>query len=157
MIVGTDTYVTREEADEYVRTHYRHEAPPRNTWENMNPQGGRDVLLTAACLELETLAWQGRAVSAEQTLAFPRSSHAGDVPQSIKYAQIELALWMADDKSQAARKKRAELRLGGVTSYSIGDLSESYGDGAAVLPAPLSSPRCAALIRRYLSGGYAVY
>ena len=165
MQTGIDTYVTREEADEYVQSHYPHESNPRNTWENLS-QGERDTLLRAACLELEVLPWNGRTVSEEQLLAFPRTDKLRSrgeeyltfsaVPLPVKYAQIELALWMTDSAAQAERGQRTELQSQGVTGYKLGDLSERYG-GRFRIPAPLAVPRCAALIGRYLNGGCSVY
>jgi hypothetical protein len=78
----------------------------------------------------------------------------GDAPESIKRAQIELALWLSDDQKQADQLQRRDLQAQGVDSFSIGDLSESYKTGGSDKAVPLLCPKVSALLRPYLTGGF---
>lgn len=92
-------------------------------------------------------------------MAFPRLPYQyGKVeeiaPLRVKQAQVELALWLSDDTKQANQSQRQELQSQGVESFSIGDLSESYGKGVGEKPAPLLCSKVKALVAPYLDGGY---
>lgn len=160
MTPGVDTYITPAEADAYVAARYTPAAPQRTRWERLFDDDKAAYLL-ASCAALEALPWAGFAASEGQPLAFPRvpwgagrlAALDATVPEAIKNAQAELALWMAGEGGSGA-SRRAELRAQGVTAFTLGDLSESYAPVSASDAAPLSCPACAALIRRYLGGGH---
>ena len=73
------------------------------------------------------------------------------LPYGIKQAQVELALWLSDDTKQANQSQRQELQSQGVESFSIGDLSESYGKGVGEKSAPLLCSKVKALVNRPIS------
>lgn len=157
MQVGTDSYVTLQEAEDYIAKHYRSNNPGRKRWAELE-DADKEILLTEACSEIDLLPFIGRKTLPDQLLAFPRLpmqyGSADGAPAQVKAAQIEFALWLSDDDKQGEMSQREALRAQGVESFSIGDLSESYA-GGGVKSAPLLCPKAAALLSPYLSGGYA--
>ena len=156
--VGKNTYVSKDFADEYITSRYKTDSGDRNRWRE-TPEEDKEILLVSACDELERLQWQGRTVVKGQAMAFPRLPYQyGKVeeiaPLRVKQAQVELALWLSDDTKQANQSQRQELQSQGVESFSIGDLSESYGKGVGEKPAPLLCSKVKALATPYLDGGY---
>lgn len=160
MTVGVDSYITLAEADDYLRERYPAGADALARWAAML-DNERKAFLLAACEQLEALPWAGFAAAEGQRLAFPRvpwgtgrlAALDSVVPEAIKRAQAELALWLAGEGGSGAAR-RAKLRAQGVTAFTLGDLSESYAPVSTSYAAPLACPACAALIRRYLGGGY---
>ena len=55
------------------------------------------------------------------------------IPQEIKDAQCEIALWLLDGKNKSGR---AQLQAEGIKSYSIGDLSETFDVGGQSIAMP---------------------
>lgn len=157
--VGKNSYVTVAEADEYITSHYRSNSKDRQRWSEL-PEEDKEILLQNACTEIELLPFPGRKADREQELAFPRLpqqyGQAQDPPKRILAAQIELALWLSDGGKQEELSQRQELQGQGVTSFSLGDLSESYQGGvsSATQNTALLCPKVKALLTPYLSGGY---
>ncbi|MDR0884716.1 MAG: hypothetical protein LBN05_08985 [Oscillospiraceae bacterium] len=156
----TLTYQTTAEADAYVAAHYRTNSKARTTWDALSEED-KGILLANACESIEGLPFTGRKAQWQQPFAFPRLPQQYGrpqvVPDKVKAAQVELALWAMQD-ADGESAKRQELQAQGVQSFSIGDLSESYGTtgAAASQPAALLCLKSAALLRGFLSGGYAV-
>ena len=164
MTVGTDTYVTLEDADAYIEARYSGADAER--WAALE-EIQREALLLSACEEIEALPLIGRKLYINQTLAFPRWPSddyvpdfrtvgvlVGTVPQKVINAQCELALWLSDTAKTADSATRASLQAQGVKSFSIGDLSESYSAGASAVPAPLLCPKCRTLLKPYTEGSF---
>jgi hypothetical protein len=82
--VGLNSYVTADEAAEYLSRRLRTAA-----WDRADDIT-RAKALAHATLILEGLPWAGQKPTG-QTLAFPRDD-ADEVPDAIKWAQAELAL-----------------------------------------------------------------
>lgn len=149
-----DSYVTLAEADLYATSIY-----PETKWGSLAAEE-RELRLVLACEQLEALPFVGRKRRNGQPLAFPRHPES-TVPSSIKTAQMELALLpLREDaaSTQADAAQRVSLQRQGVTSFSLGDLSESYGASAGLsadFPFLLDA-KISGLLRRFLSGGYPV-
>jgi hypothetical protein len=103
LVVGTNTYVTRAEANTYLG-----DALGSESWAFLSPDDQDKALLTAFKL-LERQLWQGEAVGA---VDWPRTGVidcAGDpvddasVPTDIKSAQIELAYAISVDNTLASK------------------------------------------------------
>lgn len=170
--VGADTYVTVEEADEYISENFLPSDKQRMAWEKAG--GDKEVALRRACAALDSLTYRGVKFAFPQPLAFPRyfgENYAmidgvlyapeadrypelREVPQAIKAAQIEEALEMI---SPTVATENKDIRNNPVQSYSIGHLSETF-ETASVgsLQSVLASVRAQALIRPYTGGGYEV-
>lgn len=152
--VGKNSYVTVEEADVYVQLHYRCE-DIAHIWRHCCC---KEAKLLEACEELEGLPFPGFA-RRDQGLLFPRfPSHK--VPEAIKAAQIEIALYSLKPETQSAAaqfSQRQSLQKQGVKSFSVDDISETY-TGAASMETEalfLLDARISRLLSRYLNGGYA--
>lgn len=152
MVVGADTYVTVVEADAYVMTNYRSGSAGRIRWLAMD-EGDKEIILATACRDMEQLPYQGQRATRDQSLAFPRLGQ-DVVPERVKAAQVELAMWLTDDAKQADLDRRESLRMQGVSSFGLGDLSESYRAETAINRS-LLCPKLRSLLTRYLNGGYA--
>ena len=149
-------YVTLQEADEYVRTHYISADELRAGWEALSSED-RSVLLTRSFQVLELLPFTGRKFDPKQPNAFPRWP-SQDVPEAIKWAQIENAVSKSDTSNVEDEKYYERLWMYGVESYSIGNLSErtstgSYSVGGAQKTG-IASAEANRLLRPYLGGGY---
>lgn len=156
LTVGTDSYITIEYADEYIRGHYRPGSLHRERWEALGEEE-KEGFLKAACEELERVKWHGRAVSQDQPLSFPRLPYqdrtAEEAPERINKAQAELALWLSDEQGQEDLQQREQIRLQGIKSVNLGSLSMTFADGAKSELA-LVCPAAVRLITPYLNGGY---
>jgi hypothetical protein len=154
----TLTYQTAAEADSYIIAHYRTSSKPRQAWDVLSCDD-KNILLVNAFESIEALPFTGRKAWRHQPFAFPRLPQQYGrpqvVPDPVKAAQAEFAIWLAQD-TNGERATRQELQAQGVTSFSIGDLSESYDNAGAAAQQPdaLRCAKCAALLRRYLSGGH---
>ncbi|MEO0955674.1 MAG: DnaT-like ssDNA-binding protein [Pseudomonadota bacterium] len=94
LTVGTDSYVTREEADAYASLR------SWTTWAALTDPAKDAVLLDAASYLDLSYDWKGSIASTSQAMAWPRQGvvdHEGrtvdsaSVPARVKNAQIELA------------------------------------------------------------------
>lgn len=153
MVVGVNTYVTVAEADAYVLAHYRSTSTPRIRWTAFS-EDDKAILLADACFEMEQLPFHGHKAENGQLLAFPRRGQDA-VPEAVKSAQVELAVWLSDDVKQSEAEQRRALQGQGVKSFSVGDLSETY-NGISTGARSLLCPKAKLLLSPYLTGAYAV-
>ena len=158
MTVGINSYVTLEEANALVSAFYGG-TDIETAWDEKT-DAVKEVFLISACADIDALPYPGRPRAIRQNLAFPRWPH-DEVPQQIKRAQVEVALLPLNPdvtKVTTAATKRLTLQKQGVTSFSIGDLSESYGRADALLTdfPFMASNTVAQLLRPFLGGGYAI-
>ena len=149
-------YVTLQEANEYVSTHYMSTDELRVGWEALSDED-RSALLTRSFQVLELLPFAGRKFDPKQQNAFPRWPRQ-EVPEAIKWAQIENALAKSDASNEEDAKYYEKLWTYGVESYSIGNLSESVSTGSYGLRGAQSTGVVSAiadrLLRPFLGGGY---
>lgn len=146
MTPGVDTYITVAEADAIITSRMVSADSRRKAWEALSI-ADKEVYLRHALDHIDSLPLQGRKRDSGQPLQFPRHTH-GAVPDDVKAAQaLEAA---ASVGKLAAIEKRAELRAMGVTSWSAGKISETYG---AVPANGFLNPAAGRLMRRYLLGG----
>ena len=152
LIVGTDSYVTLEEANTYISTYYTSTNSQRIAWESLSDED-KEVYLRNALVAMEQLHFQGRKYNNAQALAFPRNCDI-EVPEAIKYAQVEEGLELG---SPTEDTETAEEYAGNVESYSISSLSESYRLGSRYgLRAIIKSSKAQGLLRQFIGGGYSV-
>ena len=149
-------YVTLEEANEYVRAHYISKDTLRLSWEELSDED-RTVLLTKSFQTIELLPFPGRKLNPDQTTVFPRWP-CKEVPEAVKWAQIENALAKSDASNEEDVKYYEKLWTYGVESYSIGNLSERVSTGTYGLRGAQSTGVVSAiadrLLRPFLGGGY---
>lgn len=167
LIVGVNSYVTCEEATQYVKTYFPEKSYLYTSWLALTVHD-QNVALMRSTLALERLMYSGKKVDENQVLSFPRK-YIGkvqtDVPQDIKYAQIENAVYIGCTDSDSAEAIADDafyksLRDKGITSYTMGSLSESFGNTAVmagISPSSpeviLISPNAKALVQKYLIKG----
>lgn len=149
-------YVTLEETNEYIKTHYPSEDPLRLGWEDLIEED-QVVLLNKSFQTIELLPFAGRKFDPKQPNAFPRWPQQ-EVPAAIKWAQIENALAKSDTSNEEDAKFYERLWMYGVESYSIGNLSERTSTGSysvnGAQATGVTSAIADRLLRPYLGGGY---
>lgn len=149
-------YVTLDEADSYVSEHYMSTEAFRQGWEALE-DADKAALLRRSFQAIELLPFTGHKTCVDQPFAFPRCP-CTTVPDAIKFAQIEQALIGADSEADDDAKKYEKMWQWGVSSYTIGNLSErlSTGNyGAGILrTAGITSAAASRLLAPFLQGGY---
>ena len=101
--------------------------------------------------------------SDEQDRQFPRiinglacdwddSTSEAVVPELVKAACVEEAIGLYEFYSSSSDQKRAKLQRQGVSSFSLGDLSESYKAGASRKLKGLKSETAYDLLKEYIAG-----
>lgn len=155
-------YSSVKEADSYISTHYTSKSAAYKRW-NALSEDDKTVYLNNAFDSIECLKFGGRKAVPEQETAFPRLPYQyghtdSGVPERVKSAEIELALYLSDEKKQESSEKRSKLIADGVKSFSLGDLSESYGDNvqSASKSSVYDCKKAAILLAPYLSGGFEI-
>lgn len=125
--VGTNSYVTIAEADEYFQDKLY-----STDW-NEASESTKEKALKTAAKKIDSQRLRGRKVETSQILEFPRSIYSQfekylvsqtEVPQAVKDAQCEEAFALISMGENA--NKRAQLQALGVKSFSIGKLSETF-------------------------------
>ena len=140
--VGTDSYATQAEATTYVAANYSTTSTKAVAWTALLSDN-KDAYLRQGCKAIDRQRLAGVKSIAGQTLEFPRALPTSanidflptgyyqretgwitqtEVPQAVKDAQVEESLALMIGVS-----KRAALQREGVKSFSLGNLSESYG------------------------------
>ena len=122
MQIGVDTYITVEQADEIINNNVYSQSKQRKAWDALSEED-KSVFLAQAMIEIESLAYSGIKSVQSQPLQFPREGQE-KVPMQIQMAQALEAcasVGCADDENM-----RSQLRAQGITSFSLGSLSESY-------------------------------
>ena len=150
-----DTYVSIEQADNYVKSYYRADDPLKSIWDSLQPDD-KEVLLRRAFDTLNALPYTGRRLSYKQNLPFPRYGWVSSDWTAVQNAQIEVALQEADTDAGTAMEeatiKRWQSR--GVSSIKLGDASYTFGKSSVKgfgLP-----ERAYNFIKKWLSGGYGI-
>ncbi|MGN0807975.1 MAG: DnaT-like ssDNA-binding protein [Candidatus Coproplasma sp.] len=142
LTVGKNTYVTIDEATEYINSHYSQKNILRAHW-TVAPDEFREQYLLQSVAEIEALPFIGRKYNYVNELQFPRiyanvpyniSRHPiyriqygeeGKVPEQVKFAQIENALGIIKKSYRPDKAALIVLKLGVVPEYKevMGDLS----------------------------------
>jgi hypothetical protein len=147
-------YVDVEFANTYVGQHFVSTDELRKAWESLD-DADKEVLLLRSFEAIETLPYTSRKWDATQETAFPRWP-SQEIPSAVKCAQVENAVSMADSSVQEDAEFYSRMRQFGVTSYSIGNLSESIGDSNTTISNTQScvSAKTYQMLKPYISGGY---
>jgi len=158
MTTGVDSYVSLAEADAYVAVAYA-DSDVASAWALLEDDQ-REFRLVTASIALDALPFPGRKRNPRQALQFPRWP-LDDVPVAIQHAQMEIALATLKPEYQTLQADiatRATLQRSGVTAFSIGDLSESYGGAGNLVSehAFLADATIHQLLAPFLRGGFAV-
>lgn len=151
------SYVTVDEADAYIVSHYSSTDALRLNW-NALSVADKEVYLQKSYDAINQLPFRGRKTSKGQHGAFPRYPST-IVPDEVKGAQVENAVAMTDKEVEADETFYKKMWKYGVESYSIGNLSEkssngSWGVGSSSGADTLASTQASKLLQSWLTGGF---
>jgi hypothetical protein len=146
MTPGVDTYITAAEADTIISIRLVSVDSRRKAWEALST-ADKEVYLREALDWIEGLPLSGRKAVDGQPLQFPRYGQDA-VPTAVQAAQALEAAGSVGKPEEIA--KRAQLRAMGITSWSAGKISETYG---AVSAHSAMNPAAGRLMRPYMLGG----
>ena len=140
------TYITLEEMNIYIDTHYISTDPLRSLWTYEYSEKDRTIFLHNAYIQL-------------QQLPYVRTPGA-EALDALKAAQAEQALLLASSASSGSMDtNRSALRRDGVIEYTIGDLTEKFAGGVMSDSAGNYfglSPKAFKYVANYLQGGYRI-
>lgn len=138
--VNVNSYISYDEAAVYFddRLH-------KDVWTSFDYTVCEKALIMAS-RRIDTLMLSGVKSNKEQAMEFPRTVTNGVVPDKVKYAVCEEALYILPGTD-----KRAELQAAGVDSYGIGDLSESFKGKGSFAAGGLQSIEAMRYMRGYLN------
>lgn len=155
------SYVTIEEANVYIQNNLLSTDPLRISWEAL-PDEDKQVLLNRSATAINSLPYPGRKMYANQENAFPRYPNT-EVPDDIKAAQIENALTSSDETQSEDAQLYQKMWAYGISSYRIGNLSESIGTASgnagfstSMLRSGVVSVIAQNILSKYLGGGYCI-
>lgn len=118
-------YVTVEEATEFITNFYTETDPAYQRWAELSEKG-KEIYLRKGFYQIERLPFIGCKKDLTQPTQFPRCFQ-DEVPVEVKYAQISQAVGESDETAAGDAAYRLNLQRQGVSSFTIGKLSESYG------------------------------
>lgn len=151
-----NSYVTQAEADAYFAARFG-----SAVWTALDATG-KETALRHATRNIDANRFRGWKVTTNQALEFPRYRPnwrdelglvypANEIPKVVKDACCEEAIWVAQHAKSGGSSPRQQLQSEGVSSFTVGDLSETYaGAGAGV---QLLGPRAQALLRHWIDRG----
>lgn len=150
-------YVTVEEADKYIETHYLSTDEPRIYWQSLQ-QTDKEILLCRAAETINLLPFPGKKADSSQENAFPRYPST-ETPKAIGNAQVEIAVSNgSSDKEESSMYSK--MKAWGIKSYTINDLSETIGEGGGqsniLMDNGVFSTTAQSILEPYLGGGYSV-
>lgn len=164
--VGSNSYISLADAKTYASTRLYVDSWTADTDDN------KSIALIMATQKIDRQRLRGEKAVYSQTLAFPRAFYLGNrysrtigltidnvrgegwyvetaVSQAVKNAVCEEAFAIL--KSGASANKRRGLQSQGVTSFSLGSLSETYASGSSVSE-KLLSLEARQLLAKYFAG-----
>ena len=161
LTVGTNTYATLTEANEYIASNYLSTDELLIKWGKLS-NSDKEVLLKKSCVNMESILYKGQKENITQKLAFPRVrgtyhrisngySNGGYMKsddEKIKKAQIENALSLLDTQLQ----ERVKLQDQNISSVKIGSLSENYKPNKKINR--LLSPVANSFIREWIGNAF---
>ena len=170
LTVGTDTFVSIDDANTYISEYYMSNSDKYKAWSQLS-NDDKEICLREACQELSVLPYRGVVYEAFQPLPFPRFMgdawvmayreliapeailypEMQEIPQSIISAQIEEALELICPSSDT---EAFLARNGAVDSYTIGHLSEHYSKDASATESVIRSLKAQELLKPFIGGIY---
>lgn len=172
--VSINSYVTVEEADDYISSLYLSKNEARVAWEKLTDEDKKTALLSS-CKSLNTLKYTGKRKYAGQKMEFPRvnsyvagvyytrvfdpahdqglggvSASSSDGLDKAKMAQIENALWGV--VLDAHITDGAKIGVRGLKSKNAGGkISESYGDASVQAQEGIYTKQVYSILSEWLS------
>lgn len=181
--VGTDTYITIADADTYAGLFYLPTEAKFLAWDAAE-DSVKEILLRRATQSIEVMQYPGKKYDNDQTLSFPRVIpnvwplrreirnwcfvdynlcpwsaswiESGEVPDEIKYAEVEEALEILTPELGSSVKSRTQK---GVKSVGILHFSESYIPGSMSIgnmASVIGSIKARELLSKFQGGSFRV-
>jgi hypothetical protein len=170
LVVGTDTYLSLTDAGTYVTSYVLSTDAKYIAWAALS-DAQKEVLMRRAAQIIDRQPMDGVKAVETQTMEFPKAIHSEyrkgldwvslnlnfsgswyvqtEVPTSVKYAQVEIALALAVGESARLTAQRE-----GVKAVSIGKISETYVTGNSENDIPSREAR--ELLSPYIRGGFGI-
>jgi hypothetical protein len=126
---SANSYLTVAAAAELILERFN-----TDSWDDAT-NADREKALVAATRAIDRCRFRGFQATGTQSLAFPRSLQSEAVtviPSTVQQACASQALFILQNSATGGTSKRKQIQSEGVSSFSVGNLSESY--------APNSSP-----------------
>lgn len=156
----SDSYVSVANADTYFAADSHLLSA---TWLALT-NNQKEAALRTAARQMNRLAYFGQQASDTQALAWPRVYRdlwtSDTIPTRIKQAQMEQALFLAQNSSTGGLTPSASAQAQGIQSVSIGDFSATYGASAgssAQSPINAFGPDARALLKGFWTMAGHVY
>lgn len=147
LIINTDSYITLEDAKHYIQTRYLVTDSLRIMWEAADDES-LEILLRRSYNQINHLPFTNSPLNKLSVV-----QHL----QNLQYAQVELVLSYLDRATNEELEQRRILQSAGVTSYTIGDLSETFGSATTSLSHSNYfgiGLNAYTYLKEYLTGGY---
>ena len=151
-------YVTLAEADQIVKDIYTSVSVEYKLWFALK-DGDKQALLNRSFYRIESLPFNGYKTQVDQANQFPRNGET-EVPDKVKIANVVEAI--VGDQYREDNKKYAMMSARGVSSYTIGNLSETFGSRSASATSVFDnltnivSIETLQYLAEWLQGGYAI-
>ena len=145
--LNINTYVSIDEANSYISSHYLSSDELRLKWEETSEED-KEILLINACENIERLKFIGCKYNKNQELSFPRN-YSDIIPFVVKKAQIEEAIsfFKKTDALDAYKE--------GLKAESIDDVSKTYNI-ELLSNRKLRSTKAEELLRGWLYGSFKI-
>lgn len=177
--VGENSYLTIAEADTYMTENYVSTSTELVTW-NALTDGDKEIHLKNATKRIDRQIIRGIKAVDSQTLEFPRAIKSNcnyyydtnvtgvnvnryygyiveeEVAERVKDAQVEEAMSLSVEGTSVSN--RSKLQQQGVKSFTLGDLSETYGSGlsSSYNSTKFISNTAKELMKYYLAGSVGI-
>lgn len=127
LIVGVNSYISLDDANNYVKQLRMSTDKGRKKWEQLSDED-KAVLINKYTIEVDNLPYFGKRVSTEQSLGFPRiiSGRYIECPYQVRICIVELSLLELEYDSTDANE---HVKLG-IETYKIKDASVTYREDA---------------------------
>jgi len=144
-----DPYITITEVAELIEGLLPSSDPDRKAWAALSEEADKTAFLAQAMLRIESLHYSGRSAVLYQQTSFPRFGQTS-VPDEVRKALALEACALTSFVGDTDARQREKLQAQGVTSFSVGSLSEAYGQGSK---RKIRSDMAHYLLMPYLAGG----
>jgi len=155
----SNSYVTRQEAVNYFQLGIH---PQGEVWAKLSAEDQESLLIQATrIIDMQKIKGVKSDTTTSsgvpaQALRFPRAQDTDAsgyfIPVKVKEACYEQALYL----TQQDEGTRQTLRAAGVTSVTIGDVSESYSNPAGLSPRGMLAPNARAALGPFLIHGTSI-
>lgn len=157
--IGVNTYASIKEVESYIISSYGEDSEYFTYWDELDSTS-KEMLLKKSLMQIENLPFTGVRKYKNQALEFPRTHGNQEelvgsitIPDFAKFAQIDNAIAMFTVGRNSEMQNRVALQRNGVTSFKLGDFSETYGNSNGSI-LELADQQIIKYFTNWLYGGY---